>query len=393
MQEELATAAGTDAVAEMAVPRPCGGGCLGLPPSRPNALPHAAFRTILSRRGPVRSSLLKRLSLRTATRIPTVLWFVAAVAWVVTSMPRSALAAEGETLVDRIVALVDGRPILYSDVKAKVDKGPLVVVSEFPAEETSPPLERATQDSVNFELVLAKAKDLEIDVRDDEVEAEIKSFLESRNLTREGLLEHLNQAGMTYNDYKKDFKDQMILRRFQGRVISPLVKITDKDVETYYMKKSGATSDFVELVLRQILINVPSGAAAEVVEAKRKLVQEVHQKLADGMPFAEAVKIYSDEEKARENGGLMAPVKAKDLSASIRPQIEPLEVGQFTQPVKTTLGFHIFLLEEKKFSGSQDFLSKKKQLEFELRNTELMNQTRRWLSEQRQKSKVEVVPE
>ena len=101
----------------------------------------------------------------------------------------------------------------------------------------------------------------------------------------------------------------------------------------------------------------------------------------------------SDEAKARENGGLMGAVKVKDLATQIRTEVEALDIGQFTAPVRTSLGFHIFFLEEKKFSGSQEFLSKKKQLEFELRNLELGNQTRRWLTEQRQKSKVEIVAE
>src|SRR5262249_12008056 len=56
-----------------------------------------------------------------------------------------AAAATGDELVDRIVAVVDGRPILYSDVKAKVDKGPLVVVSEYPATESAPQFDRALQ--------------------------------------------------------------------------------------------------------------------------------------------------------------------------------------------------------------------------------------------------------
>ena len=311
----------------------------------------------------------------------------------------SAFAADvapqpGDQLIDRIVAVVDGHPILYSEVQNKVEKGPLVVVSEFPATQSSSQYDQALQDAINFELVLAKAKDLEIDVRDDEVESEIKSFLESRGLNRDGLLEHLRQAGMSYEDYKRDFKDQMILRRFQGRVIAPLIKITDKDVETYYLKKTaGSTADLVELVLRQCLIAVPSGATPDVVEAKKKLAQEVHQKITDGMAFAEAVKIYSDEPNARQNGGLMEPVKASDLAPGIKEAVEKLEPGQFTQPVKSPLGYHLFYLEEKKFSGSEEFQAKKKELEMELRNEELQTQTRRWLGEQRQKSKVEILGE
>jgi len=302
-------------------------------------------------------------------------------------------AGSGEVLLDRIVAVVDGHPILYSDVMQKVARGPLIVVSAYPAEDNAPAYDRALQDAINFELVLSKAKDLEIDVRDEEVDQEIKSFLQSRGLSQDGLMDHLQQAGLKFADYKRDFRDQMILRRFQGRVITPLVKVTDKDVETYYLKKSGATSDLVELVLRQILIAASSSATPDVIAAKKKLAAEVHQKLVDGMAFPEAVKVYSDEDDARENGGLMAPVKLKDLATQIRAVIEPLEVGKFTDPVRTPLGFHIFYLEAKKFSGSDEFKSQKKQLEFELRNIELANQTKRWLTEQRQKSDVKIIKE
>jgi peptidyl-prolyl cis-trans isomerase SurA len=304
-----------------------------------------------------------------------------------------AAAADGEILVDRIVAVVDGHPVLYTEVMDKVRKGPLVVVSQFPAEESSPEYEQALQDAINFELVLAKAKDLEIDVRDDEVDGEIGRFLESRNITREQLDAHLATQNSKYEDYRADFRDQMILRRFQGRVITPLVKITDKDLETFFLKKSGTTTDLVELVLRQILIGVPAGASDDVIEAKRKLALEVHQKLNGGMVFTDAVKVYSDEGTARDNGGLMAPVKAKDLAPQIRGEVEALDVSKFSAPIRTALGFHIFFLEEKRFAGSQEFASQRKQLEFELRNLEIGNQTRRWLSEQRQKSKVEVIAE
>lgn len=307
-------------------------------------------------------------------------------------LPRTTvLAADSETLVDRIVAIVDGYPVLYSEVQNKVQNGPLVVVSEYPATEAATAYEKALQDAVNFELIMQKARELEIDVRDEEVESEIQGFLQNRGLAKDGLLEFLAQNGQEYEDYKADFRDQMVLRRFQGRVISPLVKVTDKDVETYYLKKAGASNDMVKLTLRQILIKADPGAANDVLEAKRKLAEEVHQKLVGGMGFEDAVKIYSDDENARANGGLMAGIRLKDLAGSIRTEVEGLEESQFTVPLRTSLGFHIFYLQDKAFSSSAEFENQKKQLEFELRNVELVNQTRRWLSEQRQKSKVEIL--
>ena len=298
----------------------------------------------------------------------------------------------GEIIIDRLVAVVDGAPILYSEVNAKVTKGILVTVSEFPAEPNSSTFDKALQDAINFELIMQNARELEIDVRDEEVDSEIQSFLESRGLNQSGLLEHLSQQGMTYEDYKNDFKDQMILRRFQGRVISPLVKLTDKDVETYYLKTAGVSNEAVELVLRQIFLSVTPLTPADVAEQKQLVATDVHQKLKNGMSFLDAVKVYSDDARARDTGGLMAGIKLRDLAAPIRSAVEGLEVAEFTQPVKTALGLYIFKLEDRRFAGGKEFSEKKKQLELELRGIELANQTKRWLSEQRQKSKIEIIP-
>lgn len=298
---------------------------------------------------------------------------------------------KSEILVDRVVAVVDGTPILYSEVNAKVNKGILVSVSEFPAKADASAFDKALQDTINFELIMQHARDLEIDVRDEEVDSEIRSFLESRGLNKEGLMEHLSQQAMTYEEYKNDFKNQMILRRFQGRVIAPSVKVTDKDVETYYLKTVGSSDDVIELVLRQILLTISSSTSTNIIEQKKALALEIHEKLKNGMPFLDAVKVYSDDPKARTTGGLMTGLKLKDLAGVVRSSVEGLEIGQFTEPVRTALGFHIFILEDKKFSGGMEFVERKKQLEVELRAVELANQTKRWLADQRQKSKVEII--
>ena len=65
-------------------------------------------------------------------------------------------------------------------VQEKVANGPLVVVSDYPASESASAFTRALQDAINFELILQNARGLSIDVQDDEVEAEIGNFLQTR---------------------------------------------------------------------------------------------------------------------------------------------------------------------------------------------------------------------
>jgi peptidyl-prolyl cis-trans isomerase SurA len=299
--------------------------------------------------------------------------------------------AAGEKVVDRIVAEVNGDALLLSDVEDKIKTGQVVVVSEYPATDKDSDFEKALQDQINFKLILQRVDELEITVEDGEVEAEIKEFLKQRNLNDEGLKEALSQQGMTYAEYKKDFKNQMMVRKFQGRVIGPLIKVTDKDLENYFLKKTGTTSDNVRLQLRQIFIKIPGDAIATVVEGKNSRAREVHQKLLAGMNFGEAAKLYSDDPAAQENGGFMNEVKLNELSDMIRPEIETLTTGAFTQPIKTPGGFYIFYLEKKRFSGSDDFGRQKKQLEYELKNIEFASQTKKWLAEQRRRSKIKII--
>ena len=297
----------------------------------------------------------------------------------------------GEQLIDRLNAVVDGKPVLFSEVMTKVRLGPLVTVSDYPADEKAAPYERGLQDAINFKLIEEKSKEFEIEIKDSEVEAEITQFLEGRGLNKNALLEYLNQQDRTYEEYKEDFRNQLLLRRFQGRFILSQIKVTDKDLETYYLKKSGAPSELVELDVRQILIRVSSDATKEVTNAKEALAKEVVQKLAGGMAFQEAVKLYSDDPKARTDGGLMRAMRMKELSPKIRIALEKLEKGKFTEPVLTPNGFHIFLLEEKRFSNNSDFQKQKDQLEAELKSQEILSQTRKWLASERQRSKVEII--
>jgi peptidyl-prolyl cis-trans isomerase SurA len=300
-------------------------------------------------------------------------------------------AYPAEVLVDRVLGSVDGQAFLYSDVAAKVKTGPLVVISDYPATEQSTPFERALQDTINLQLVLQKAKELDIEVTEDELDAEINEFLQSRGLSRDGLERFLSEEKKSFEEYKRDFRNNIVVARFQRRVIVPLIKVTDKDLETAYLKKSGSSSDLVEITLRQIVIQIPENAGSVITDAKRSLAQEARTKVQAGVSFEDAVRLYSDDRQKVAKGGLMEGVRLRDLAAPIRKEIERLDTGDVSQPVEIGSAIYIFKVEDRKISLGKDMQKKKLELENEIRNAELQNQMRRWLADQRQRSKIEVI--
>jgi peptidyl-prolyl cis-trans isomerase SurA len=305
----------------------------------------------------------------------------------------SSSAVAQETLIDRIAAVVDGTPLMYSVVMDKVAHGPLILVSDFPADEKSPPFQRALQDLINLELINKKNKEMENDVRPEELESEINQYIQGRGLTREQLTQYLAREGKTYEDYKETFRVSLLVNRFQGRVINPLIKINDKDIENYFIRKTGTSSDFIQLELRMILISVGSDASPDMARAKQELAQEVFQKIQGGASFEEMARVYSDDPGTKASGGLMPKILLRDLSPNIRTAVEGLDAGRVTSPTRTDNGFLLFYVQNKSFALNEEFEKKKKELEFELRAQEIQGQTRRWLAGQRQRSKIEIFSE
>lgn len=305
------------------------------------------------------------------------------------------LAAEaGESLVDRVLAIVNGRAIFFSDIRRKVQIGPLVVVSEYPAEREAPAQTKALNDAINMELILAAAKDIDIDVSEEELNQEIERHLSEQKISKDKLVELLKNEGESLENYKRDFRNQLVLRNFQRRIIAPSIKVTDKDVETYYLSQSGASAnDLVEVAIRQLLIKVDPSMHKELASAKRELANEIYSKLKGGLDFVDAIGLYSDDPEAKKNGQKPIAIKLKDLTPNLKSAIDPLKPGEVTPPINTPRGLMIFQLVERRLGENREYSSQKDRLLQELRMIELVNQTSRWLAEQHQRVSVKRMDE
>jgi peptidyl-prolyl cis-trans isomerase SurA len=292
----------------------------------------------------------------------------------------------GETLVDRVLAVVNGRAIFYGDIRRKIETGPLVIVSEYPAGKDAPAQTRALNDSINFELIMGAAKDLDIEVSDADLDQEMNRYLDEQKISKEKLQELLQGENQTLDNYRRDFRNQMVLRRFQRRIIAPAIKVTEKDVETYYLSQSNVKSnDMIDVSLKQLIIRTDSKMSKELAAAKKSLANDLYGKLKGGLDFNDAIGLYSDDPTAKRQDHKPITVKLKDLSPNLRAALDPLKVGEFTQPIPTGNGLTIFQVVGKKMGENRDFLVKKEKLEQELRMIELVNQTNKWLGEQYQR--------
>ena len=115
------------------------------------------------------------------------------------------------------------------------------------------------------------------------------------------------------------------------------------EIENYYNKNLNEFQQPERIKLKNILVSIkkfpdPNKALG--------LAKDISKRLGEGCDFDGLAKMYSDGPGASE-GGLMGYVKRGDLLPEIEKAIFILKPGEVTGVVQSSLGYHIFKVEER----------------------------------------------
>ena len=99
------------------------------------------------------------------------------------------------------------------------------------------------------------------------------------------------------------------------------------------------------IAFRYIVIHLEPGEKAiqNANERANLILQELHQ----GVDFKALVEQYSDDLETKTDGGNLGVRSLSDLNPETRKVIEKLAVGEFSPPLKTTYGLHIFTVDSR----------------------------------------------
>jgi foldase protein PrsA len=187
---------------------------------------------------------------------------------------------------------------------------------------------------------------------------------------------------------RKQILDQLIENKIlQIQAQKYNVKVTDNDVNDAYQKivaQSGGSSevtkvltelygmsekDFKELVRQQVLKEKIQDSVIEQVKVSHILIKDqntandVAAKAKKGGNFANLAKQYSEDTKSASSGGELGWLARGQLVINNTPLPEfdkaafAADKGAIVGPVKTSAGYEIIKVEDKKGSVNQDYNS------------------------------------
>ncbi|MFO7864918.1 MAG: peptidylprolyl isomerase [Salinivirgaceae bacterium] len=108
-----------------------------------------------------------------------------------------------------------------------------------------------------------------------------------------------------------------------------IIKVTDK-------KEAPGSIEAAHIMIR-----LPQNATEEVIENGRSRINDLFQQLKNGEPFERLAEKFSEDPQTAAQGGKLPPFKPGRMLPSFEEKIYELEKGEFSEPFKTKVGWHI----------------------------------------------------
>jgi peptidyl-prolyl cis-trans isomerase SurA len=274
-------------------------------------------------------------------------------------------------LVDRVAAVVNNEIITLGEVMKRASADLQRADQETGAEERPKKHEEITRrvldTLVDEKLLDQELRESKITVEDKQVDQGVQEVMKQYNFTADQLAQAVANEGLSLTDYREQLRKQ--LGRFQllREKVAKLVKVSDADIRSEYDRMARDEGKEIEVHVRHIVVAVSETAPPDEVDkalaAATAIAAEARQPGAD---FAELAKKRSQGSSASD-GGDLGFFKRGAMVPAFEKVAYGLKPGEVSDPVRTSVGWHVLKLEERRAIGLLPLAELKPQIEEKLR--------------------------
>ena len=302
----------------------------------------------------------------------------------------SHLAPAAETRVlDGIAAVVNDDVITYFQVRELTGSLENSLNANFSgnalAEQIKQARQRALNDLIDRQLILQEFKKLKGQIPAHAIDDRINSIIrEEFGGDKSAFMRTVAAQGFTLDRIRKMEEEKIIVQAMRSREVKTEPMIPPGAVEAYYRKHIQEWTTNDEVKLRMIKITAGSDLAK-----KKKMAQEVREKLVRGAEFADIARVYS-EDSTQDKGGDWGWIKHGDLNPEMERIVFQLPTGKISDIIELNQTFYVMLAEQKKGGVSKPLKDLRKEIEGRLLQVERQKDQQEWLQRLRKKAFVKI---
>lgn len=210
-------------------------------------------------------------------------------------------------------------------------------------------------------LVLSRADQLEITVTANEVTETVDRMRKANQLEDDQQFQTaLAQSGVTPEQLRSQFEQQIRFQRVIGREVYSEVKLEEEDLRRYYKDHIEEFRLPEQVKVREVVVLDDTGASPAAASKAEDLVKE----LRGGKPLEDAIASFP----AGTVSGVieLGWVEAGDLDSALQLAVWVLDAGEWSAPTRARGGVHVAQVIERRESTIPSF----KEVEGDIRTRE-----------------------
>lgn len=296
----------------------------------------------------------------------------------------------GAEIVERIVANVNGKIILLSEVRQQMG-----LFRSMKAQGAANLLEgeiterEVLRNMIDEKIMVHYAKESNVDVKESEIDKQVERVKESNKINDKILDEMLKSDGLTMEKYRKKLHDQILVQKITS-IEAPPVTISDDEVKSYYNRNKELFVDPGKVRASHIIILASDESGGEYILEAEKQIDRIHSEIIGGADFAETARKYSQDGSSQNGGDLGWFSKGKML-----PKFEEvafsMKKGEVSEPVRTGFGFHLIKLTDREDPRQISVEEVMESIRSQLRKEAQLLKRKAWIDRLRSQAYVEIL--
>jgi len=262
--------------------------------------------------------------------------------------------------LDRIVAVVNEGVITHLELEKELIKIKRNILQKSGRTPSVERLRKQVLDRmVLLQIQLQRAESRRIRVDDESLNRAINNIAEQNNMDLPQLRDALEADGNTYNEFRKNIHDQMIVARLQQREVDNTITITEQEIENYIKTKTLRGDSSIEYKIQHILVSVPEAATSEQIQRSKRKIESILARLQQGEDFVALAIAESDGQQAL-NGGDLGWRKADAIPTIFVDAVLGMATGEISPVIRSPSGYHLIRVLDTKSTQKQRILHETK---------------------------------
>jgi peptidyl-prolyl cis-trans isomerase SurA len=173
------------------------------------------------------------------------------------------------------------------------------------------------------------------------------------NMSVPQLQQAMQQQHMDYTAFREKLREQLLIQRLRQQVMQQSIQVSDAEIDNMLANPAFKAG---EVHLAHIDVALPDGADAKAIAAGQAKADKIEADLKGGKDFS-AEAISSSNASDALDGGDLGWHRVDELPAAFAAQVEQMQPGQVSPPLRTPGGFTIIKLVDRRGADSKQIVT------------------------------------